>query len=293
MSQQVSRKRGLKSLLLIVLLTMDVSCTSAKSQEQHPWNEEKAKALQQFASNHNALAVCERKAGIYLFQIGKLEPRLLVDQGSWPRFSSDGKWVAFVRSNAIMRVGVEGGLPEELAVAQKPRAVAVGDDSKQVFFTDRESIKAVNTSSHSLQLIKDGRRFKEIGITGNKLVTSVRGLTGVYLRAYDLDTGSDRNFAPGCSASISADGKLVTGNTSSHRYLNLYSWESGNVEQVIPAPAGRTFDNQKWSNDPRYLVSVTDDAQRDVFVHDVVSKEAVQITNVGDCDRPDLFVSTK
>jgi hypothetical protein len=59
----------------------------------------------------------------------------------------------------------------------------------------------------------------------------------------------------------------------------------------IHAAAGLQFDNQLWSNNPEWISSTTEGAKNDIYLHHFSSDTSYKITNSGDCDRSDLYVT--
>ncbi len=238
--------------------------------------------------------VFQRPDGIYRQNIGSTGAVCLATNGTYPRWSPDGRFVAFVRENRILRVPADGGPAEPLAHVDSPRAVAYHPNAQEVLFTDGEMTRSVSVTSRTVRTVVEGFAFRELDATvdGRQLVATVKGL-GFQVRAFDLITGRQWKIAGGCSASLSPDGARVTNNSSDHRKLLLRRWDDGSLAAEVSAPPGRTFDNQFWSNDPDWIASVTDDKTRDVFIHRVSDDRAFQVTTVGDADRPDLFVERK
>lgn len=226
--------------------------------------------------------------------IGGGEAVRIAANASWPRWSPDGRYVAFVRGNRIMRVAADGGGEEVLAEAAEARAVAYHPNGQEVLFTDDEAIKSVSIGSREVRTVVSGWNFREPDISpdGARLVASVRR-GGVQMRGFDLAKGKDWRIAGGCSASFSPDAQRVTNNDGNHRALSIRLWESGRKVASVDAPPGRTFDNQFWSNDQDWIASITDDYAEDVFIHQVSQDRSFRVTSSGDCDRPDLFVERK
>lgn len=240
------------------------------------------------------MLVYQRPDGIYLKNLADEKATRLVEGGTYPRFSPDGKFVAFMRGNDVMRISVTGGSPTKLATAARGRATAYHSDGKEILFTDGERIRAVRTDGTQVRTLVTGHNFRELDISpdGMRLATTVRGM-GVHIRVFDLASGEDRKLARGCSVSVSPDGRLVTNNRGDHTVLALIDWATGNVVGQVDAPAGRTFDNQFWSNHKDWLVSVTEGDSQDILIHRISQNQYRQITSEGDCDRPDLYVRSE
>lgn len=241
----------------------------------------------------NGKLVFQRPDGIYLMQVGKQSARRLVDYGSNPRWSPNGKQIAFIHGNAIMLVTEKNGKIKHLATAGKAKAVCFDPDGRSVLFTDNNLLRRVDIRSRKVKTLLKGDRFYEVDMAkdGQRLAATVKTITGFKVRIFDLKTGSDRTVSKGCSASLSPDGKRVTVNGPKHRVLYLYQWENLKRAGAIHAPAGRRFDNQFWSNNPQWLTSTTEGKRNDIFLHHVASDTSYQLTTNGDSDRADLYVS--
>ena len=238
------------------------------------------------------IAAYQRADGVYLMDVQTREPVRLVENGTFPRFSPDGKTVAFMRGNDVMLISAGGGEPRHLATATSGRAVVFSGNGSEVFFTDGKQVKSVSVADKSVRTVARSGKFQELDVSSDskRMVATIRSM-GIRIRAFDLASGKDRELCDGCSASISPDGKLVTNNSHDHKRLLLRDWETGDEQARLHAPPGTTFDNQFWANHTNWVVSITEGDRQNVFVHEVSSDKYFQLTDDGDCDRPDLFVS--
>ena len=237
--------------------------------------------------------VYQRHDGIYLIRTGDKSPQRLVGYGTSPRWSPDGKRIAFVHGNAIMLFTERSGKVKQLATASKAKALCFYPDGQSVIYTDDNVLRQVEIINGKVTTLLKGGEFHEVDIAGGgiRLAATVRTPIGFKVRVFDLRTGSGRTVSRGCSASLSPDGSRVTVNGREHRVLHLYQWDSLKNAGQIHAPAGRRFDNQFWSNSHQWLVSTAEGKHNDIFLHHVASDTAYQITTSGDCDRADLYVS--
>ena len=110
------------------------------------------------------------------------------------------------------------------------------------------------------------------------------------LIAIALKNGQGRRKAYGCSPSINPNGTRFTANTSSHRVLQLLNWTTRKMTGKVSAPEGMTFDNQRWSNHPNWIVSQSEGEQRNIILHHVPSDRYRMLTTTGDCERPDVVI---
>ncbi len=240
--------------------------------------------------------VYEYAGGIYCVKVGGREPICLAPDGSYPRWSPDGRFVAFRRGDRVMRISADGKHEECLAEGENVGAVAYHPNGREVLFVDGEQVKSVSLEDHKVRRLATGYRFAEIDISadGKRLICTV--LKPIRILAFDLETEKKRMLVRGCSASLSPDGGLVTSLAGSHTKLHLRSWESGESVSVIDAPAGFRFDNQFWSNHPDWIASQVELEKKvpgDIYIHQVSKNRAIQVTFTAGCDRPDLFVQVK
>ena len=237
--------------------------------------------------------VYQRPDGIYKTRVDKRQSQRLVENGTYPRWSPDGKMIAFLRGRAIMVMTSEGGRPQEIAAVDRPRAVCFHPDGRRVLFTDGKIIRSVRLSDRKVQTVLRGYDFRELDISadGTNLVATVKTATGYYVKTFELDAKRSRTVSRGCSASISPDGKYVTVNGDKHKRLNLYQWDSLRLTGYVNAPEHNRFDNQYWSNHPDWLVSTSEIKGNDIYIHQISTNRTYGITAYGDCDRGDLFVT--
>jgi uncharacterized protein (TIRG00374 family) len=237
--------------------------------------------------------VYQRPDGIYVLDLGENKPRRIAPYGSYPRWSPDGRRIAFVHDNAIMTVMADGGKMRKVAAAQQARAVCFAPDGRSILFSDGNHVRRVDLDSLAVsEVLRDGE-FREIGIAGNggKLAATIRIRFGYRVRVFDLQNGTDRTVAGGCSASLSPGGELVTVLGGDHEKLFFHRWDNLQRSGYVSAPAGMKFDNQYWSNHQQWIISTSEGAHHDIYVHHVPSDTAYRVTTSGDCDRGDLYVT--
>jgi len=231
--------------------------------------------------------------GIYIGKLGELKSRKLVEQGKYPRWSPDGKSIAYVDKNKIMLISEKSREPKVLATAGRARALCFSPDGYSVLFTDGKLLRSVEIKSHAVKTLLDGYELLELDAAGDptRLAATVRTSFGYKVHVFDFKSGKNRAVTSGCSASLSPDGSLITVNGKKHRRLYLYHWDSLKIAGKINAPAKETFDNHFWSNSPHWLISVTEGEKRDLFIHHVSENKHYRVTWTGDCDRADLFIN--
>ncbi|MDM8553119.1 lysylphosphatidylglycerol synthase domain-containing protein [Desulfococcaceae bacterium HSG7] len=274
-----------------MITVKQVSKDSSSNDKKYESNE-----LIQLLSQRGAKIVYQCNDGLCKKLIGGKTPVLLTNRGAYPRWSPDGRWVAFIRGKAIMRMSSDGKNAQVMAKAQTPRAVAWSPDGREVVFTNGKSVKAVHIDTLAVDTLITGSKFLEIDMAyssvGNILAATVKTLFSYQVKMFNLKTGQNRTIARGCSASLSPEGLLVTVNADNHEKLDLYWVHSGVKKGQIDAPHRLKFDNQYWSNKQDWIVSKSEGIRTDIFVHYVHANRAVQVTFTGDCDRPDLYIAS-
>jgi hypothetical protein len=260
-------------------------------QGEDPGSGRGAASLTELREEVEGAVVYEHRGGIYKTVIGGKKGILLAEMGTCPRWSPDGRHVAFLRGGYLMRMNAAGGEAEVLLAVKDPRALAYHPNNREIFFTDGRAVKSYALADREVRTVVKGLRCLEIDVAagGARLVATVKKIS-FRIYAFDLRTGRKRKLAAGCSASLSPDGGTVTRNDRSHRRLSLLSWVGGRETGALSAPAGLTFDNQFWSNSRDWIASRSEGAYEDIFIHRVSSGKAYRVTFSGDCDRPDLFV---
>jgi len=236
--------------------------------------------------------VFHKPDGIYVQNIGDRESRRIIKGGRYPRWSNDGKKIVFLLGKRVMIARYDGKRMKEVAVSQKPRAVCFHPDGRHILYIDGKAIMIAKTRKFNVAKFLEGYNFKELDISddGKKVAATVKGVRGYSVLLFDFVTKKTRTVSRGCSATLTPDGRLVTVNDRNHKTLRLF--DSGTLKMVgrIHAPSHNLFDNQKWSNDPDWLVSTSERKGNNIFIHRVSTDTAYQMTFSGDCDRGDLFI---
>lgn len=237
--------------------------------------------------------VYQRPNGIYVQTIGNPSANRIAAQGTKPRWSPDGKKIAFFQGNAVMLYSLQKNRSKQVAMAASPQALSFSSNGKALYFSDGKLLQKVTLKNGKLTTVYEGTPFLEIDTAGKgkRLAVTTKTFTGFRVEAIDLTNGTRRTVSKGCSASLSPGGKWITVNGPKHRSLFFYDWQ--NLQRVgrVSGPNNRRFDNQQWSNHPLWLASTTEGKAKDIFLHHAPSNSAYQITSSGDCDRADLFVS--
>jgi Tol biopolymer transport system component len=279
-------KYGMRPLGLVLLTLTITACGSGNSN----WSEEKELRLQALAGEISATVVYERKEEIYKAEIGNLTPIFIAD-GTYPRWSPDGQYIAFLRGNALMRVPAAGGEPEVIASIADPRVIAYHPNGLEIWFTDGASVNSVNLLTREVRVVLSDFTARELDLSGDgqRLVATISTGRSYAVVGIDFATGLVKTLDSGCSSSISPDGTLVTSNTSDHETLLILNWETAQSIANITPEDGNEYDNQFWSNAPLWIVAVGSSPD-DVFVQYIGDNRSVQVTAIGRCSHADLFV---
>lgn len=277
---------SLAFFLAYLFLALFSSCASGSSN----WSEEKELQLQALRQELTGTLVYERDEKIYKTELGSLEPVYLAD-GTYPRWSPDGQYVAFLQGNALMRVPLAGGESQLLTSVETPRAIVYHPNGQEIWFTDGDKVQAYNITNRTVITVLADFAAREIDLSqdGRRLIatTSVRGSYAVI--AVELATGMRKRLDTGCSSSLSPDGALITSNTSNHQTLLILSWDTGKPVGEITAQGDEEYDNQFWSNSPRWITAVGQ-SSGDIFVQNTSDNRSIQVSAVGNASHADLFV---
>ncbi len=235
--------------------------------------------------------VYEHNGGIYKTIIGNTNNICLAKAGRYPRWSPTGEQVVFIQDNSIVLIDRKGQQIDRIPTLKPPTAVAWHPNGNGIIFAEENKITAMTLKDRHTKTLAEGFDFKELDISKDsaRLVTTVMHPTRI--RAFDFKTGTRRNLAMGCSASLSPNGDQVTNNRWGHRTLAIISWETGKIVAKVRAPQSHKFDNHFWSNHPNWLASKTEGAEEYIFIHRISNDQAFMVTTLTPCDRPDLYVS--
>lgn len=234
----------------------------------------------------------DRPEAIYKSEIGRARAWRLADEGRYPRWSPDGRHVAYFRGTNVMLMTAGGRFHRRLASTAdpNPRALTYHPNGREVWYTDGADIRAVDIRSRAVRTVVSGMPFRGLDVSadGTRLIVTI---SGHRILGIDLPSTRVRKLGSGCSAALSPDAERCTNNQPMHGRMLVRRWSDWSVVGEYHAPAGMTFDNEAWSNDPRWLVTRTEQPNnQNCFVHDPVADRAVQVTFTGDANRPDLFV---
>jgi hypothetical protein len=238
--------------------------------------------------------VFERPDGIYIQELGTTQAKMLLNGGRYPRWSPDGTRVASIQGNMLVVTRISDKSNQRLIRINKPRALAWYPDGSALLYSDGRALKKVNLDTgSSAVLASSGPYFElDIGASGDLILATTKGKVGIgwQVRGIDLRENNEWKVAPGCSASLSPDGRYATNLLSSHQILQFHDVELREFVGQISAPGGLKFDNHFWSNHPDWIASESEGKSRDIYAHNIHSDIAYRITSTGDAGRPDIYI---
>ncbi len=250
-------------------------------------------SIDELSHRMRATVVYQRDDGVYKTNIGESDAQLLVKNGSYPRWSPDGQYIAFISKKNVSQVNANGERIEVLARTDSPRAIAYHPNGEEVLFIDGKAIYSVAIKTREVRLLIKGHRFQELDITkdGSQLAVTIKNpLRSFQVYGFDLRSGTNRRLGKGCSAGMPPSGKLVSNLQDGHKKLMLIDWAVGETRFSIDAPPGEKFDNHAWSNLEDWLVSESEINGHNIYVHEVSKNRATRVTDGGNDQRPDLYI---
>lgn len=245
-------------------------------------------------SRLRAWVVYEWAGGLYATRTDNGATRRVAECGNYPRWSPDGRHLAYWCGRDLLQADTDGGHPTVLAHAQEPHGLAYHPDGTEILFVDAKSVLAVSLRDGSVRTVLAGMKFREIDLApGGRFIASAYTMPKHKVFGFDLTAGQDWEIGTGCSASLSPDGRYSTRNATDHSRLHIDEWGTGALFKELPAPPGHLGDNQFWSNSGDWIAIAGGEHSRDIYVQRVSDGRTWQITFCGGCDRPDLFVPPK
>ncbi len=237
--------------------------------------------------------VFQRPEGIFKGHSRGKEAQLLATNGRYPRWSPDGRFIAFIRGSNIMLMKSDGSKMRSIAEGRNIRAVCFHPRGRKLLYIDADRVQSVRIKDGRINTLLTNHDFRELDIAndGKSLVATVKTLLGFQVKFFSLDSNNSTTIGRGCSATTSPNGNYVTINGAQHRELLLYHLDSKSLVHKLQSPPGTSFDNHYWTNHPAWLVSSVDQQGMNIFLHHVKSGTFYQLTSFGDCDRGDFFVS--
>jgi hypothetical protein len=236
----------------------------------------------------------EWSGGLYTTRTDTGRTRRVAERGTYPRWSPDGRHLAYWRGNDLLQADADGSNPAILAQAQEPHGLAYNPDGSEILFVDAKSILAVSLQDRSVRTVLAGLKFREIDLASDgRLVASAYTMPKHGVFGFNLVASNDWKIGTGCSASLSPDGRFSTRNATDHCCLHIDDWATGTKLKDLPAPPGCFGDNQFWSNADDWIAIAAGLESADIYIQRVSDARIWKITFCRGCDRPDLFVPPK
>jgi serine/threonine protein kinase/Tol biopolymer transport system component len=174
-----------------------------------------------FSPDGTRLAYSAEQGGttrLYLRSLGQLEAAPLRDSDGATSafFSSDSQWIAFATGNKLMKVPVEGGVPQVICEANEVRGGSWAPDGTIVFSTGTSGLRRVSASGGEAKiLLTPDQKKNETGfqwpqiLPGEQatLFTTLAG--GARIGVVSLKTGQRRDLTEGMGAYYAPSGHLV------------------------------------------------------------------------------------
>lgn len=283
----------IKYLLPIILLCLLFVAFTGLALENNEQRATMKKGVQSQEVAINGRVVYHRPGGIFLSDLSGKSPTLLAKNGTYARWSPDGKAIVFLRGNQIMLYHLDSKKETKLAQARKSRAVCFAEKGKAVLFTDGKLLKRVELDTLRTSTLLDKGRYLEIDMShdGQLIAATMKALGGYKVVVFSYPELKGHKISRGCSTSLSPDGRYVTVNDLNHKNLHIFNIKTLKKHRV-PTPPDMRFDDQFWSNHPDWLVSSSDGDFSDIFIHHVRNGTTKRVTFTGDCNRADLFITS-
>ncbi|MFU8780888.1 MAG: hypothetical protein ACNA71_07670 [Kiritimatiellia bacterium] len=284
MDKDTCKRKAWIWIYCVSFMLAGVSCTSEKIPPE-------GLLTQVPAELKGAQLLYHRPDGLYFTTLGQDNIRKIHPHGYYGRWAPDGHAFAYIAQNEIFWHSLKTDVSLALAKANNVRAIAFHPDGKQIFFTDGTAIRAVEIETHQIRTVVSGPECFEIDVAPDAsfLAATVRR-RGYRVMRFSLPSGQWTDFGRGCSASVSANNEWITVNAGDHLTLTLHDSGTGKATKTIPAPAAHPLDNQKWSNHREWVAGIVEHPAQDIIIQFVPDGRVWRITDVGDADRPDLFI---
>ena len=238
--------------------------------------------------------VYQRSDGIYVLDTTSKEEIRVTTSGTFPRWSPDGRYIAFLDHDSLQLMTADGKNQKSLAKTSGGVTLCFSRDGKSIFYTDADTVRKIDLASGTVSMVLSGHLVLEIdtSVDGRLLVATERIFGGYQVVSIHVPDGAIQVVSRGCSASISPGGR-ITVNGGNHRELFMFSSRTYARENALLMVDGKKFDNQFWSNHEDWLTSKSEGDEENIYIHHVPSGAAFQMTRSGGCDRANLFVVQK
>ena len=237
--------------------------------------------------------VYELPDGIYAKQFVDVNSKRLVSGGTYPRWSPDGKLVAYLKDKSLCLISIENLQNNIMISIDSPKAIAFHPDGNLILFTDGNAVRSFDTRSLKVETITSGKRYLEIDISKDNsylAYTTKKMLGGYQVEVMKVKDNEINKISMGCSASLSPLGDFVTVNSEGHQILSIFDVKSKMPLKEIKGPLENLFDNHSWSNLNEWIACINETDNKNIYIIEVSSSRFWKMTDFGDCDRPDIFI---
>jgi serine/threonine protein kinase/Tol biopolymer transport system component len=155
---------------------------------------------------------------LYLRSLGRLEATPVQDsEGAMsPFFSPDSRWLGFYAGTKLMKVPVEGGVPQTICEAAEVRGASWGSDGTIVFSTGTSGLRTVPATGGTpkVLLVPDAKKgettfyWPEV-LPGGEAVLYTNLVDVTRVGVISVKTGKRRDLTEGTAARYVASGHLV------------------------------------------------------------------------------------
>ncbi|MEX0887257.1 MAG: hypothetical protein WD009_12555 [Phycisphaeraceae bacterium] len=254
---------------------------------------DEAAALQTLAAEIDGAIVYTRQGEVRRVTIGEWEPEGL-GEGEYARWSPDGRRIAVYHDRRVFVMNADGSDRRELARGDQADGspIEFHTNNRQVIYWKRGDgfhIVDIQTGeSESMDL--PGTYSGEPGVSADG--TRMAARWGHRLYAIDLEAGTHRQYARGCSPGVSPDGARLMNNVGSHRQMEIRAWDGSDrftidTRDAAPDPQ---WNDHHWSNDDDYLMAQGEGDRAEAYVVQISTNRPIRVTWEGDVLAPDLHV---
>jgi Tol biopolymer transport system component len=289
----------MKKIAMLLILTLSMSFVVfnyAASKDKSGQN-----SLSKLASEIKGSVIYTRNNHVYKVIIGDWKPKEL-GRGEYARWNIDGKRIAVYdrRRIYVMKAnGSERKLVTDEAWRESGCPIEFHPNGKKIIFIRRKrrGFWAVNIWNGKMRKLVDIKKHNSKNKIGEPGI-SADGKHIVYRlgrNLYAADLADKKNFIyakSACSSGISPNGKWIMNNRGNHESMNIRSWNGKKVSLLkanICRPDGK-WDNHTWSNHNDYICA-EGDKTGDSYVINISTKVGTRITQVGNTNYPDLYLS--
>ncbi len=215
--------------------------------------------------------------------------------GDYARWAPDGKRLAVWHKGDVCVMNADGsGRRKLLSGADKDDGCPIEfhtNNREIVFWKKGKGFHAVEIETGKV------RRLNAPGTYTGSACLSADGRRmacrwGNDLFAVDLEKGTHRKYARGCSPGLPPSGRLLMCNTGGHRELVIQGWDGtkGVRLNTRTASPDNRWDNHHWSNHEDFLAAEGEGKRGEVYVVQVSRNQCYRVSWEGRAEYPDLFV---